>query len=131
MSGANEAGEASQVPAWPIDKLNALRAGQRLVTEVPAAQPGRRAFVSITPVATPADDQARQEGWKRADHARTFRVQHWDYNADLIDGYDYDHGAVMIQAATVNGESELLATLQAWHLRPEQFLYPWHTDDPI
>lgn len=69
MSGA---GEASQRPAWPIDKLNALRAGQRLVAEVPAVQPGRRAFVSITPVTTPTDDQARQEGWKRADHARTF-----------------------------------------------------------
>ena len=99
MSGVNEAGEASQVPTWPIDKLNALRAGQRLVAEVPATAPGRRAFVSITPATTPADDQARQEGWKRADHARTFRLQHWDYDADRIDGYDYDIGAVMVKNA--------------------------------
>jgi len=127
MSGA---GEASQGPDWPIDKLNALRAGQRLVAEVPTAQPGRRAFVSITPVTTPADDQARQEGWKRADHARTFRLQHWDYDADRIDGYDYDIGAVMIRAATASGEPELLTTLQAWHLRPAEFRYPWQTGDP-
>ena len=39
-------------------------------------------------------------------------------------------GAVMIQAATATGEPELLITLQAWQLRPEQFLYPWQTDDP-
>ncbi len=50
MSGADDAGEAPQAPAWPIDKLNALRAGQRLVAEVPATALGRRAFVSITPV---------------------------------------------------------------------------------
>jgi hypothetical protein len=57
-------------------------------------------------------------------------VQHWEYDASLIDGYDYDLGAVMIRVATANGEPELLTALQAWHLRPEQFLYPWQTDDP-
>lgn len=36
----------------------------------------------------------------------------------------------MIRVATANGEPELLTALQAWHLRPEQFLYPWQTDDP-
>lgn len=115
---------------WPTDKLTALRTGQRLVAEVPASRPGRRAFVDFTPVTTPADAQARLEGWKRTDYARSFRLQHWDYDADLIDGWDYDLGAVMIRAADVTGEGELLATLQAWQLRPEQFLYPWQTDDP-
>jgi hypothetical protein len=57
-------------------------------------------------------------------------LQHWDYDAERIDGYDYDLGAVMIGAATADGEAELLSTLQAWQLRPEQFLYPWQTDDP-
>ena len=115
---------------WPTDKLTALRTGQRLVTEVPASRPNGRAFVDITPVTTPADTEARREGWKRADHARTFRLQHWDYDADRIEGWDYDLGAVMIRAATATGERELLAILRAWQLRPEQFLYPWQTDYP-
>lgn len=25
---------------------------------------------------------------------------------------------------------EPAATLEAWHLHPEQFRYPWQTDDP-
>ena len=111
-------------PLWPADKLTALRTGQRLITEVPASRPGRRAFIDITPVTTPADAQARQEGWKRTDHARAFRLQHWDYDADRIDGYDYDRGAVMIRAAAAADEAELLTTLQAWQLRPDQFRYP-------
>jgi hypothetical protein len=117
-------------PPWPTDKLTALRTGQRLVTEVPGARPGRRAFVDITPVTTPADTQAHQQGWKRTDRARSFRLQHWDYDADRIDGYDYDLGAILIRDATATGEPELLTTLQAWQLRPEQFHYPWRTDDP-
>jgi hypothetical protein len=36
----------------------------------------------------------------------------------------------MIRDATATGEPELLTTLQAWQLRPAQFLYPWQTDDP-
>jgi hypothetical protein len=40
-------------PLWPADKLTALRTGQRLITEVPASRPGRRAFIDITPVTTP------------------------------------------------------------------------------
>ena len=57
---------------WPTDKLTALRTGQRLVSEVPVRRPNRRAFVDTIPVTTPADTQARQGGWKRADHARAF-----------------------------------------------------------
>jgi hypothetical protein len=57
-------------------------------------------------------------------------LQHWDYDADRIDGYDYDRGAVMIRAAAAADEAELLTTLQAWQLRPDQFRYPWQTDDP-
>jgi hypothetical protein len=115
---------------WPTDKLTALRLSQRLVTEVPASRPGRRAFVDITPVPTPADIEANRQSWKRADHSRTFRLQHWDYHADRIAGFDYDDGAVLIRAATAADESELITTLDAWQLRPDQFRYPWQTDDP-
>ncbi|MFF5111345.1 hypothetical protein [Streptosporangium sp. NPDC000509] len=116
--------------SWPIDKLTALRRGQRLVIEVSATRPERRAFIGITPVLTPADTQARREGWKRADDARAFHLQHWDYDADRISGFDHDIGAVLIRAAAIANEQELITTLDAWHLRPDQFLYPWQTDDP-
>lgn len=37
----------------------------------------------------------------------------------------------MIRAAAVVGEAELTAALEAWLLRPGQFLYPWETDGPL
>jgi hypothetical protein len=40
------------------------------------------------------------------------------------------HSAVVVQATTVTGEAQLAAALEAWNLRPEQFLHPWQTDDP-
>ncbi|RFU39730.1 hypothetical protein DZF91_20865 [Actinomadura logoneensis] len=101
-----------------------------MVAEVPASRPGRRAFVDITPLTTSGDVQARREGWKRADRARTFRLQHWDYDGERVAGFDYDVGAVLVRAATVVGEAALAGTLGAWRLRPEQFLFPWRTDDP-
>lgn len=118
------------IQLWPTDKLNALRLGQRLVTEVPATEPSRRAFIDITPITTSADTQARWQGWKRPDHARAFHLQHWDYDSDHIDGLDYDIGAVLVKDATATDESGLTAILQAWQLHPEQFTYPWQSDDP-
>jgi hypothetical protein len=115
---------------WPTDRLTALRLGQRLVAEIPAAGPGRRAFITISPILTSADAQARNEGWKRADAQRAFRLQHWDYDADRISGIDYDIGAVLVRTATPTGENELNTTLDEWQLHPDQFLYPWQTDDP-
>jgi len=88
---------------WPAEKLTTLRLGQPLAVEVPASGRGRRAFVTISPVTTPADQ---------------------------LDGFDYDLGAVLIQDATAHDEAELITMLQAWSLRPDQFLYPWQTDDP-
>lgn len=57
-------------------------------------------------------------------------LQHWDYAAIHLDGFDYDTGAVLIKTATASGELELNATLEEWSLRPAQFLYPWQTEDP-
>ncbi|GIF25780.1 hypothetical protein Ate02nite_85100 [Paractinoplanes tereljensis] len=57
-------------------------------------------------------------------------MKHWDYDADRIDGFDYDIGAILVKAATVIGESELTGTLRTWGLGPEQFLHPWQTADP-
>ncbi|WP_436528551.1 hypothetical protein [Actinoplanes sp. HUAS TT8] len=121
---------ANEPSLWPTDKLTALRLGRRLVTEVAASGPGRRAFVDIRPVATPDDQNASREGWTRADRERTFQLKHWDYAADRIDGFDYDIGALLVKATSVIGESALTEALQAWGLRPEQFVHPWQTADP-
>ncbi|MGH3630364.1 MAG: hypothetical protein ACRDRL_23345 [Sciscionella sp.] len=115
---------------WAAEMLSALRLGQRLVAEVPAARPGRRAFVDITPPTTPADRSAQLESWKQADQARSFRIEHREYEAERIAGFDYDTGAVLVRSATATGEPELITTLEAWHLKPDQFTYPWRTDDP-
>ncbi|GAA0456841.1 hypothetical protein Ade02nite_05830 [Paractinoplanes deccanensis] len=115
---------------WQTDKLSALRLGRRLVTEVSPSGQGRRAFVDIRPLRADADHVASREGWVRSDHDRTFKVKHWDYDADQLDGFDYDVGAALVRAATVTGEAELAAILQVWDLPPGQFRHPWDTDDP-
>ncbi|HET6483561.1 MAG TPA: hypothetical protein VFG35_26460 [Actinoplanes sp.] len=115
---------------WQTDKLNALRLGRRLVTEVSPSGQGRRAFVDIRPIRADADHVASREGWVRPDRDRTFKLEHWDYDADQLDGFDYDAGAVLVRAATVADGAELDTALHAWNLLPGQFLHPWDTDDP-
>ncbi|MDW5329654.1 hypothetical protein [Plantactinospora sp. KLBMP9567] len=122
--------EGGSRPRWPTEKLTTLRIGRRLVTEVPASGPGRRAFIEIRPVTTAADFDAQRQGWTRSDRDRAFKLEHWDYDAAQIAGFDYDIGAILVQATTVTGEAELDAALATWNLRPEQFLHPWQTDDP-
>ncbi|MFI7543827.1 hypothetical protein [Actinoplanes sp. NPDC049599] len=117
-------------PAWPLEKLSALRLGRRLAVEVQATQPGRRAFIDITPGKVATDAQSRREGWTHRSTARTFQVEHWEYDADLIDGFDYDIGAVLLRSDAAADESELLTIVRAWLLNPYQFLYAWDTADP-
>lgn len=128
MTGDGDPGESGQV--WPTDKLSALRLGRRLAAEIPATMAGLRAFVDITPLPTPQDADASLQGWTRTDQHRAYRLQHWEYRADLVDGHDYDIGSTLIRETSVTSELELAAMLEAWHLRTDQFLYPWQTDDP-
>jgi len=118
-------------PRWPTDKLTALRHGRRLVTEVPGAGPGRRAFVDIRPGTTAADADAQRQGWKPLrPRSQLHAGALGQHGADRIDGFDHDIGAVLVKATTVTGEDQLTAVINAWTLRPEQFLQPWQTDDP-
>lgn len=128
VAGASPAGDGSDA-TWPVDLLNALRLGQRLVAEVPAG-PGRRAFVDITPVTDDRDRRAEREGWRRSDPHRAFHVQHWDYDAQNIDGWDYDVGVRLVRSATAESEAALLELITSWGLRPTDFAYPWKTADP-
>ncbi|GGZ36900.1 hypothetical protein GCM10010343_75030 [Streptomyces avidinii] len=123
-------GRMQNGPDWPTDKLTTLRLGRRLVTEVPHSRPGRRAFVDITPGRVGADDRARDEGWVRADARRRFRLEHWEYDEDRIDGFDHDIGAVLVDSAEAADEVGLAAALAAWGIRPDVFVHPWETDDP-
>ncbi|MEU6672511.1 hypothetical protein [Streptomyces sp. NPDC046727] len=115
---------------WPADKLSALRLGRRLVTEVPASRPDRRAFVDITPSLSAPDAQAREEGWARSDSGRSFRLEHWEYKTDRIEGFDYDIGAELVQTASAANEADLDSMLNAWQLPPDRFVHPWASEDP-
>ncbi|MGW6843133.1 hypothetical protein [Streptomyces sp. NPDC054958] len=115
---------------WPVDKLTTLRLGRKLVTEVPASRPGRRAFVDISPTRGPSDARARDAGWAREDRDHGFHVRHREYDGERIDGFDHDIGAVLVASADAADEAALRAVLTAWGLRPGAFMYPWETDDP-
>ncbi|MFG1606699.1 hypothetical protein [Actinoplanes sp. NPDC049265] len=110
--------------------MSALRLGRRLVVEVPATDPGRRAFVDITPGKVEVDAPARGERRAHRSAARSFRIEHWDYDAELIDGFDYDIGARLLRSVAAADESELLTILRDWRLDPSSFLYAWDTADP-
>ncbi|MFE2171232.1 hypothetical protein ACFXB3_40140 [Streptomyces sp. NPDC059447] len=120
----------NDISEWPTDKLTALRLGRRLVAEVPATRTGHRAFVDVTPGQTLRDSEAHGQGWVCGDADRAFRLEHWEYDAELMDGFDYDIGAVLVASAEAAGEGELMATLIAWQLDPRRFAYPWNTEDP-
>ncbi|MER5569504.1 hypothetical protein ABT083_25305 [Streptomyces goshikiensis] len=115
---------------WSTDKLTALRLGRRLVAEVPATRNDRRAFVDVTPSQTPRDSEARKQGRVPSDTNRNFRLEHWEYDSELIEGFDYDIGAVLVASAEATGESELVTVLSNWQLNPRQFVYPWDSEDP-
>ncbi|WP_328961881.1 hypothetical protein [Streptomyces virginiae] len=96
-------------PDRPVDKLTALRLGRKLVTEVPASRPGRRAFVDISPTRDRSDDRARDEGWAREDRGRRFHLRQREYDADRLDGFDHDIGAVLAASADAADEAALRA----------------------
>ncbi|MFI7405993.1 hypothetical protein ACIBW9_36935 [Streptomyces sp. NPDC049541] len=116
--------------SWPTDKLTALRLGRRLVAEVPASRPDRRAFVDVRPDKSGPDAQAQGEGWVHSNAERSFHLEHWEYDRERIDGFDYDIGAVLLGSADATDESELITVLNAWGVRPDLFVYPWDSEDP-
>ncbi|MEU4694294.1 hypothetical protein [Actinoplanes sp. NPDC023714] len=112
---------------WPAVKLTALRLGRRLGMLVPASQPHRWSFVHIVPSSGPDDVAALRGGRARNDAARSFRVTHWEFEADRLEGYDHDLGAVRLRHAEAADEAELLDVLREWRLRPEDFEQSWDT----
>jgi hypothetical protein len=101
-----------------------------LVAEVPASQAGRRAFVDITPRSLIADPATKPGVHAPGGQGGVFRVEHWEYDADDVEGWDYDVSAVLVRSAVAACFMELTSVVVNWHLRPDQFDYPWNTDDP-
>ncbi|MFC7531315.1 hypothetical protein [Actinoplanes sp. GCM10030250] len=116
---------------WPPVELAALRLGRRLGVQVPASQPHRWSFVHIVPSVGPADEAAIRSGRVHSDPERSFRVAHWEFEADRLEGYDHDLGGVRLRHAYAADEEELLAVLREWRLPPGGFRYSWDTVDPV
>ncbi|WP_229071935.1 hypothetical protein [Actinoplanes sp. DH11] len=114
---------------WPAGKLAALRLGRRLGVLVPASQPHRWSLVHIVPSSGPADAAALRAGRPRSDPARSFRVVHWEFEADRLEGYDQGLGGVRLRHAEAADEAELLVVLREWRLRPMDFEHSWDTVD--
>ena len=115
---------------WPTDKLNTLRLGRRLVAEVPSSAPRRRSFITIRPEAEPEDAVARSEGWSRTSNSRSFVVDHWEYDEERLDTWDYDIGAVHVSRERAEDEAALDQVLARRGLALAAFDHPWRTADP-
>jgi hypothetical protein len=57
-------------------------------------------------------------------------LEHWEYDRERVDGFDYDIGAALIKSADTSDESELIAVLSEWGVRPGLFVHPWDSGDP-
>lgn len=100
---------------------------QSLVAEVPASAPGRRGFVSVRHEKEPEDALADAEGWTRPSSSRSFHIDHWEYDEQWQDTWDYDIGAAHVSHARATSEAELVASLARLGLAPADFSYPWQT----
>ena len=92
---------------WPTDQLNTLRLGRRVVAEVPSSAPLRRSFITIRPETEPEDAATRSEGWNRTNSARSFLVDHWEYDEERLHTWDYDIGAVHVSRERAEDEAAL------------------------
>ena len=55
----------------------------------------------------------RPESWlaattTRHDDGRSFRVDHWEYDADRVHGFDYDIGTVLVGSTLAIDQAQLL-----------------------
>ncbi|SDT69564.1 hypothetical protein [Actinoplanes derwentensis] len=98
---------------WPAAELAALRLGRRLGVRLPASLPHRWALVHVVPVA-----------------GRGFDVEHWEFEADSLEGYDHDPGAVRLRHETASDEAGLLAVLREWDFPPARFRHSWDSVGP-
>jgi hypothetical protein len=88
-----------------------------MAMEIEATAPGRRVFIEVHTTGgakSLADALAVADATGAVPRAESFRVQHIEYEADALDGYDHDIGRVIhadVVASTVN---DVASTLRAW-----------------
>jgi hypothetical protein len=114
--------------------FNALRLGQLLVAEVPAGDPGRRAFVAIYPLRTAGDVDAERGGWKKPVSDRGFNVYHREFAREHMEaGRCIGPGDGMwdLGEESVATESELEELLRRWAVPADELQYSWSTDYPV
>lgn len=80
--------------------------------------------------ATTGTSSPRERAGNARNPNRSGRLEHWDYDGQQIDGWDYDIGAQQVRIATAGNEAALLELIAAWALQPTDFTYPWVTADP-
>lgn len=50
-------------------------------------------------------------------------MEHWSYDEQEIDGWDYDVNAQWVRTGAAANEAALLELIAAWGLRPVDFNY--------
>jgi hypothetical protein len=76
------------------------------------------------------DTTAAAEGWTRSSKTRSFVVEHWEYDGQYVNTWDYDIGAVHVSRDRAATEAALDEVLARHEVVPAAFDYPWHTGDP-
>ena len=113
---------------FATDKLNALRLGRVLVTEVPASEPTRRSWVAIYPGAeTRAAGEDSREG-------RTFRVFHREFSRQHIMEDRWcgpGDGMWDLRSTRVEGEAALMELLRNWGVDVALIEYVHRSDYPV
>jgi len=108
-----------------------LEEGRALAMEVTASAAGRRAFVEVRPI---GGASSLEESLRAASatgvipKAEAFRVVCVEYDADALDGHDYDQGRVIHAEAVVPTAAAVAMEVEAWGHDATRFR-PYHRTD--
>ncbi|MEH0986226.1 hypothetical protein [Micromonospora sp. CPCC 205556] len=107
---------------WPTALRTALRRGQLIVAEVPAALPDRRSWVASYPIRHPDGD------------TQAFNLFHREFETSHIDN-DWcvgpGDGMTDVRVAQARDENELNALLTGWGVDPGRLTSVHRTDHPV
>ncbi|MFD4247696.1 hypothetical protein ACFWP3_39855 [Streptomyces sp. NPDC058525] len=86
--------------------------------------------MDITASQAPCDSEAREQGCVPGNTDRSFRLEHWEYDSERIEGFSYDVGGVLMASAGAADESEPVTVLTHWQLSPRQLVCLRDSEDP-
>lgn len=108
-----------------------LEEGRALAMEVTSSAAGRRAFVEVLPI---GGAPSLEESLRAASatgvipKAEEFRVRCVEYDAEALDGYDYDRGRVIHAEVSVPTVAAVAIEVEAWG-HEVAGLRPYHQTD--